>query len=110
MKSCVVPGWDIYRKGLDIAIKAVSEARKQGNQYCFGISRICENIDDEKIEKIKKSSVLIQDRMRAVFRCMGRYVCPSQRCRYFLSASRTEAFSYAILEAISQNVPVLQVI
>ena len=107
-KLCLFLGWDIYRKGLDIAIKAVQLARKQGHNIILGLAGFAENISDEQIERIK--SIIgfnpRQDGVRFLDAWEDMFAL-HRAADVFLSASRTEAFAYAILEAISQNVPVV---
>ncbi len=107
-KLCLFLGWDIYRKGLDIAIKAINKAREQGNNIILGLAGFEENPSVECIERIK-SKIGIDPRQEGV-KFLGSWedmYALHRAADVFLSASRTEAFAYAILEAISQNVPVV---
>lgn len=107
-KLCVFLGWDIYRKGLDIAIKATQEVRRRGYDLTLGVlgfgadpdATVLDRIGavigfDPQVEGVRFLET--EEDMYAIHRASD----------VFLSASRTEAFSYAILEAISQNVPVV---
>jgi len=107
-KLCLFLGWDIYRKGLDVAIKAVLKIREKNPDVFLGVLGFGSAPNEELIEKIKKvvgfdprqEGILFLDAwedMYAMHRATDVYV----------SASRTEAFAYGILEAISQNVPVV---
>lgn len=107
-KLCLFLGWDIYRKGLDVAIKAVQLARKQGHNIILGLAGFGENISDDEIDRIK--SIIGFDPRQDGVRFLDAWedmFALHRAADVFLSASRTEAFAYAILEAISQNVPVV---
>lgn len=107
-KLCLFLGWDIYRKGLDIAIKSVQKARSQGHNISLGIIGFGENPSKEQLDKIQ--SIIgfspLMDGVRFLPSCEDMYAL-HRASDVFLSASRTEAFAYAILEAISQNVPIV---
>ena len=106
-KLCLFMGWDIYRKGLDIAVRAVNELRKDNPKILLGV--------------VGMGSLPSSDSLKIISERTGidpnsdwiRYL-PSREDMFayhraadaYLSASRKEAFSYGILEAISQNVPV----
>lgn len=107
-KRCLFLGWQPQWKGLDIAIRAVELVRKRGIdlKLCvigFGNGISKENRDfletrtgisvDSDFIKLLNS----EENMLAVHRSMDVY----------LSASRTEAFSNGLLEAISQEIPVV---
>lgn len=106
-KMCLFLGWDLYRKGLDVAVKAVNEIRKDNPKMLLGVVGIgspphqgCLNFINERTG-IDPNSEWIRylpsrEDMFAYHRAVDVY----------LSASRAEAFSYGILEAISQNTPV----
>lgn len=107
-KICLFLGWDVHRKGLDIAVKAVNEARKTDPGILLGI--------------VGMGDPPNKNRLRFIFETTGidpsspwiKYF-PSQEDMFayhravdvYLSASRSEAFSYGILEAISENTPLV---
>lgn len=103
---CLFLGWDIYRKGLDIAIKAVQEVRKENTNVILGIIGFEEKPSEEMIGRIRKVVGFDprQDGVRFL-NSMEDMFALHRATDVYLSASRTEAFSYGILEAISQNVP-----
>lgn len=107
-KLCLVLGWDIYIKGVDIAIKAVHSARERGHSITLGLVGFGANPSDEQINQIK-DIIDFDPRQEGVrfFDSWEDMYALHRAADVFLSASRTEAFSYAILEAISQNVPVV---
>lgn len=105
-KLCLLLGWHPQFKGLDVAMKAVRIVRQRGVDlklcvigFQYGMSREKQafleqatgiSIHSDFIRYLKS-----EEDMFSVYRAMD----------VFLSASRVEAFSYALLEAISQNVP-----
>ena len=106
-RLCLFLGWDIYRKGLDIAIRAVQEARARGHNIILGVVGFGSEPCEEYCERIK--SVIGFDPFVEGVRFLDSeedMFALHRASDVFLSASRTEAFAYAILEAISQNVPV----
>lgn len=107
-KLCLFLGWDIYRKGLDIAIKAVQKARKQGYSIVLGLAGFGKKPSEQYILQIK--DIIGFDPRQEGVRFLDSWedmYALHRAADVFLSASRTEAFSYAILETISQNVPVV---
>lgn len=109
-KLVIFLGWDLYRKGLDIAIKAVNECRKSNPNVILGIVGLgtMPSPNPKGIDYIKKYTDISPfekwirflpntEDMFAYYRAADVY----------LSSSRSEAFSYGILEAISQNTSVV---
>ena len=107
-KACLILGWDFDRKGMDIAVKAIAECRMEFPELLlcvvgFGsapteklITYISENTD------IDPNSHWIRywDDTEDIFSY-------HRAVDVYLSASRSEGFPYGILEAISQNTPVV---
>lgn len=106
-KVCIFLGWDIYRKGLDIAVKAVNEIRRKDKSVLLCIVGMGDPPAPERLRFIADMAGIDPNSSWI------RYL-PSREDMFayhkaadvYLSASRSEAFSYGILEAISQNVPV----
>lgn len=107
-KVCLFLGWSLDVKGLDIAIKAVNEYRKTSPDLLLAIvgfgtapSPSASQYIEARTE-ISATSPWIQywistEDMYSYHRAADVY----------LSASRTESFSYGLLESISQNTPVV---
>ena len=104
---CLFLGWDIYRKGVDTAIKGVLKCRETNKNIYLGIVGFGTEPPPEQIETIEKylgfspfcegiRFLDAEEDMFALHRASDVYI----------SASRKEAFSYGLLEAISQNVPI----
>lgn len=109
MDKCVMLlGWDLKRKGLDIALKAVRKCRERDPDVCFGMIGAGTGPSDYAREFILRETGIdpaapwihffdSYEDMFAVHRAVDVY----------LSASRKEAFSYGLLESISQDTPVV---
>ncbi len=104
---CLFLGWDLYRKGLDIAINAVAEIRKSYPKMLLGVvgvgnppSEACRRFIKEHTDIDPNSDWIRYLNSREDMFAYHRGV------DVYLSASRSEAFSYGILESISQNTPV----
>lgn len=106
-KVCMLLGWDLYRKGLDIAIKAVQKLREEDESVILGIVGIG-NSPDPKCLKfiIDTTGVDPKSSWIRYFSSTEDMFAYHRAVDIYLSASRSEAFSYGILEAISQNTPV----
>ncbi len=106
-KTCFLLGWDLKRKGLDIALKAVQRCREKDPTVVLGIIGAGEGTPSDYAKAFIRNECGIDpdepwiryfdnfEDMFAVHRAIDIYI----------SASRKEAFSYGILESISQNTP-----
>lgn len=107
-KVCLFLGWDSKRKGIDIAINASQKLYKKDNSWILAVVGYGENPSVETIRKLEELSGVCEFENYVKF-------LPSTEDMFsyhkmsdvYLSASRKEAFSYGILEAISQNTPVV---
>lgn len=102
-------GWDFKRKGFDIALKAVEKCRKIDPYICLGVIGAGQGRPSESAKLFIKNETDIDpnepwihyfnnyEDMFAIHRAVDAYI----------STSRFEAFSYGLLEAISQNTPVV---
>lgn len=106
-RLCLFLGWDIYRKGVDTAIKAIRKCRESNDNIYLGIVGFGPRPSEQKVEIIEKylgfspfcEGVRFLDTEEDMFAL-------HRAADVYISASRTEAFSYGLLEAISQNVPI----
>ena len=106
-KMCLLLGWDCKLKGLDIALEAINICRKTNPNICLGVIGIGNKKAEDFAEQfIRRETDINPDAewihyldsyedMFAVHRAIDIYI----------SASRREAFSYGLLEAVSQNTP-----
>lgn len=108
-KIALFLGWDHLRKGLDIAIRAVENYRKNDPRLKLGvIGAGCNGKPDERTEVFlrergidpRSNAIIYMHSYEDIFALNRAVDC-------FISSSRAEAFSYGILEAISQNTPVV---
>ena len=107
-KCVFMLGWDLKRKGLDIALKAVKKCRKTDPNICFGIIGVgtapANSVADFIVEQTginpEESWIHFFDSFEDMF-------AVHRAIDVYLSASRKEAFSYGLLEAISQGTPVV---
>lgn len=107
-KACLILGWSLDVKGLDVAVKAVSECRKRGHNTILCIVGFGSTPKESVISYIKERCgmdphskwIRYWDDTEDMF-------AYHRAADVFLSASRSEGFSYAVLEAISQNTPVV---
>lgn len=96
-------GWDMKRKGVDIAVKAVSKLYESGNNVVLGL--IGGGVEQYH-QFIRQYGVDPNNPYIAVLQGREDIYSLYRATDVFLSASRDEGFSYAILEAISQETPV----
>lgn len=107
-KLCLLLGWDKYRKGMDIAVKAVARYRETDPTLHLGIIGVGSPPWQSTVDWITEMTGVDTS-------CEWLHFFPSFEDMFachratdvYLSASRKEAFSYGILEAISQNTPVV---
>lgn len=108
-KICLVLGYNKYGKGLDVAIKAVALCREKDSTIHLAVIGVGCPPYESTVDWIQKMTGI------ATADCEWLHFLPSfediftlqRSIDVFLSASRQEAFSYAVLEAISQNTPVV---
>ena len=109
-KAVLFLGWDIERKGLDIAVQAVQELRQQGENVILCLLGLGERPKPSShatdFISAKTNIDPLSDWIRYLPSQEDMFACHRSMDAY-LSASRSEAFSYGILEAISQNTPVV---
>lgn len=102
-KLVTIFGWDMKRKGVDIAAQAVYKLFSEGNNVVLGIiggdvNKYHAFINQYGVDPDSPCILYIESRedVYSLHRAAD----------VFLSASRDEGFPYAIIEAISQSTPV----
>ena len=107
-KLCLFLGWDMYRKGLDVAIKAIDTLRQTDPSWHLGLvgfgstpSQTCQDWIRNHTGIDPKSPWL------HYFPSTEDMFSYHRAADVYLSTSRAEAFSYGLLEAISQDIPVV---
>lgn len=105
----LILAWDMKMKGADIAIRAAVEARKKAPQIELAIVIQNNRPAENDLFFLHKATGLDVEKEKWI------HFIPSTEDVFsyylmadgFISASRTESFSYGVLEAISQNRPVI---
>ncbi len=108
-KIALFLGWDLYRKGFDIAAKAAEIYRKTDPTFKLGIIGAGINGKPTKETEIFLRSVGLNPFSEA-FLYLHSYediFALNRAVDCYISSSRAEAFSYGILESISQNTPLV---
>ena len=107
-KRCLFLGWHPQWKGLDIAIRAVDLVRKHGVDMVLCVLGFGNGMSEKNKNFIRSSTGISPDAPFIKYMKSEEDIFAVHRSMdVYLSASRTEAFSYGLLEAISQNVPVV---
>lgn len=107
-KVCLFLGWNPKGKGIDIAIQAAQKLYREDKSWVLAVVGYGEKPTVEVIKNLEQLSGVYG------FEAFVKFL-PSTEDMFsyhkmadvYLSASRKEAFSYGLLEAISQNTPVV---
>ncbi|MDM8247281.1 glycosyltransferase family 4 protein [Lacrimispora saccharolytica] len=107
-KCVFMLGWDLKRKGLDIALKAVQKCRENDSNICFGIIGVG-TVPTNNVKKFieRETGIDSAEPWIHFFDSYEDMFAVHRAVDVYLSASRKEAFSYGLLESISQNTPVV---
>ncbi|MCD7750999.1 MAG: glycosyltransferase [Lachnospiraceae bacterium] len=107
-KFCFFLGWDTMRKGLDVAMKAVELCQHSGAEFVLGVVGFGPNPSQQQLDKLENLTGVNPSHPYIRFLKSSEDMFAYHRAAdVYLSASRFEAFSYGVLEAISQNVPIV---
>lgn len=107
-KLCLFLGWDMHRKGVDIAVKAVDNLRQRGRSISLGLVGFGSKPSQKAKEWIlHRTNIDPNSNWIHFFASEEDMFSYHRAADVYLSASRKEAFSYGVLEAISQNTPVV---
>ena len=106
-KVCLFLGWALHLKGLDIACKAIQKCREKDSSIELAIVGVG-NPPTKRAKEYIRSQTGIDPNSPWI------HYLPDTEDMFayhrmadvYLSASRSEGFSYGILETISQNTPV----
>ena len=106
-RVCLFLGWALRLKGLDIACKAIGQLRQHDPQLVLAIVGVG-NPPTEKAQTFLRTQAGVDPQAPWI-----RYLPDAEdmfayhrMADVYLSASRTEGFSYGVLEAIAENTPV----
>lgn len=107
-KVCLLLGWDMKRKGLDIALKAVQRCRESDPCVCLAVLGIGTGPDDSAKEFIRNETGIdpAEPWIKYLDSCEDMFAV-HRAIDVYISASRKEAFSYGLLETISQDTPIV---
>lgn len=107
-KLCLFLGWHLHTKGMDIAFKAVEKLSKSNPDIVLGVVGHSGNPTDEQLNSIKEfTDVDPRSSFIKFLESTEDIFAYHNASDVYLSASRTEAFPYSVLEAISQNTPLV---
>ena len=107
-KLCLLLGWHLHTKGMDIAFKAVEKLSKSNPDIVLGVVGHSGAPSDNCLNSIKEfTGVDPHSSFIKFFESAEDLFAYHKASDVFLSASRSEAFSYGVLEAISQNTPLV---
>lgn len=107
-KVCLLLGWNPKWKGLDIAIQAVKKLYQEDKSWVLAVVGYGEKPSVEAIKKLEQlSGVCDFERFVSFLPSTEDMFSYHKMADVYLSASRKEAFPYGVLEAISQNTPVV---
>lgn len=108
-KVCFLLGYDLKGKGLDIALKAIEKCRETDKNIILGIIGAGELAPTECTKDFIRTETGIDPNEPWIrfFKSHEDMFAVHRAIDVYISASRKEAFSYGLLEAISQNTPIV---
>lgn len=108
-KVCFILGWDLKRKGLDTALKAVKKCREKDESIVLGIIGAGEGAPTDFAKDFIKNEGGFDPNEPWIryFNNFEDMFAVHRAIDVYLSTSRQEGFPYGILEAISQDSPIV---
>lgn len=107
-KLALFLGWDLHRKGLDIAVKSVEKYRGKNPNLKLGVIGAGHGEPYKKtVEFLEKAGCNAYEDWIIYLNDYEDIFALNRAIDVYISASRAEAFSYGILESISQDNPVV---
>ncbi len=107
-KFCLFLGWHLHTKGMDIAFKAVEKLSKSIPDIVLGVVGHSGSPSDDSLNSIKVfTGVDPRSSFIKFLESTDDILAYHRAADVYLSASRTESFSYGVLETISQNTPLV---
>ncbi len=107
-KLCLFLGWHLHTKGIDIAFKAIEKLSKSNPDIVLGVVGHSGTPSIESLKAIKDfTSIDPRSPFIKFLESTDDIFAYHKAADVYLSASRTEAFPYSVLEAISQNTPLV---
>ena len=105
-KVCLILGWDLDRKGMDIAVKAVGECQSKGHNTVLCIVGFGSGPKEKVLRYIRERGIDPHSPWIRYWDDTEDIFAYHRAADVFLSSSRMEGFPYGVLEAISQNTPI----
>ena len=107
-KLCLFLGWHLHTKGMDIAFKAIEKLSETNPDIVIGVVGHSDNPSNDSLNSIKEfTGVDPRSPFIKFFKSTDDILTYHKAADVYLSASRTESFSCGVLEAISQNTPLV---
>lgn len=107
-KVCLLLGWDMYRKGVDIAVKAVGMLNQAGKKVKLALVGLGTEPGEDAKNWIREHGAVDPDSDWIVYAPSTEDIFAYHRAAdVMLSASRAEGYPYALLEAVSQNTTIV---
>ena len=107
-KLCLFLGWHLHTKGMDIAFKAIEKLSESNSNIVLGVVGHSGNPSDDRLSSIKEfTGVDPRSSFIKYLESKEDIFAYHKAADVYLSTSRTESFSYGVLEAISQNTPLV---
>ena len=105
---CLLLGWDFRRKGVDIAVSGIAKARDKDKSLVLGFVGTG-SAPSEQLQMFIKNETGQDPHAPWIryFESTEDIFAYHRAADVFLSVSRSEGFPYAILEAISENSPMV---
>ena len=105
---CLLLGWDFRRKGVDIAVSGIAKARETDKSLVLGFVGTG-SAPSEQLQMFIKNETEQDPFVSWIryFESTEDIFSYHRAADVFLSVSRSEGFPYAILEAISENSPMV---
>jgi len=106
-RVCLLLGWDLHRKGVDIALRAIERCRQSDPNILLCIVGFGISPTQKAIEYIcTHTNINPHSPWIRYWPDTEDIFSYHKSADVFLSASRSEGFPYAVLEALSTNTPV----
>ncbi len=108
-KVCLLLGWDLKRKGLDIVMKAVNKCRESDPNIILGVIGAGRGKPADYAETFirRETEFSPNEPWIRYFNDYEDMFAVHRAIDVYISASRKEAFSYGLLGSISQDTPIV---